>query len=72
MSILTNKNIGRVELTTHNKVLCKICGGETYYDATKRCDGCWEMEKGLRMLADKDKDKAMRWLEERLKELKGK
>lgn len=54
------------------KVTCEICGKETPYDATKRCDCCWEMEKGLRFLVEKDKDKAIKWLEDNLKELKGK
>ena len=54
------------------KVVCEICERPTQYDATKRCDGCWDMEKGLRMLVDKDKNKAIKWLENNLKLLKGK
>ncbi len=54
-----------------NTVPCKVCGKETYYIAMGRCSLCWEMEKGLRMIADKDPDKAIKWLEDNLKELRG-
>ena len=54
--------------TTYN-VLCEICGERTQYDATKRCNLCWEMEKGLRILKNKDKNKAKKWLKDQLKEL---
>lgn len=64
--------IRNVNPIKNEKTLCEICGKETPYDATKRCDCCWEMEKGLRMLTDKDKDKAIIWLENNLKKLKGK
>ena len=57
------------DIKTKN-VLCEICGCETQYDATKRCNACWEMEKGLRFLKNRDKTKAKKWLEEQLKELK--
>jgi hypothetical protein len=26
------------------KVPCEICGTETQYTGTKRCDNCWEVE----------------------------
>ncbi len=58
----------RFEPTT---IPCEICGICTYYLGTKRCDSCWNMEQGLRMLADKDKNRAIKWLEDKLKELKG-
>ncbi len=55
-----------------NKTLCNLCGKETPYIAMGKCALCWEMEKGLRMLTEKDKSKAIKWLEDNLKELKGK
>jgi len=53
------------------KTLCSLCGKETPYVASQKCALCWEMEQGLRMLADKNKDTAIKWLEDKLKELRG-
>ena len=62
---------GKFVTKVHNNiVLCEICGRETTYDATKRCDGCWDMEKGLRFFIEKDKEKAIKWLEDNLKKLR--
>lgn len=30
-------------------VECELCGGPTAMTATKRCDGCWELERRIRM-----------------------
>jgi len=30
-----------------NTILCEICGAATIFQATKRCNGCWEVEAGL-------------------------
>lgn len=69
LHILYKEKLNKERLNKE-KVTCEICGKETLYDETKRCNCCWEMEKGLRMLTDKDKDKAIIWLENNLKELK--
>ncbi len=52
-----------------DEVKCEICGNNTPYIGTKRCDYCWEMEKGLRNFIRIDKNKAKEWLKDRLKEL---
>ena len=37
---------GRFVTKVHNNiVLCEICEKETDYDATSRCDRCWEWKK---------------------------
>lgn len=70
-SNISYPNISFGKVIKHNdKTLCDLCERETSYIAAKRCSQCWEMEQGLRMLADKNKDKAVKWLEERLKELR--
>ena len=67
-----NRELENRKLENKNTVLCEICGKDTIYHATKRCSNCWDMERGLRTLADKDKSKAIKWLEDNLKSLKGK
>lgn len=71
MTLLVNKNSDRIEFSYNKKekVLCEICGKETPYDTSKRCDSCWEMEKGLRWLVTKDKELAIKWLKDNLNKL---
>lgn len=71
---LRNTSFGKpihINNIDNEKTLCNLCGKETPYLAAQKCSLCWEMEQGLRMLADKDKSKAIKWLEDNLKELKG-
>ncbi len=52
-----------------DEIPCELCGNKTPYLGTKRCNTCWEMEKGLRIFISTDKKKAKEWLKDRLKEL---
>ncbi len=69
-SIPINKGIYEHKSIQNNTIPCKICGKDTHYIAMGKCSLCWEMEKGLRILAEKDKSLAIKWLEDNLKELK--
>lgn len=50
-----SKGVHEHNFVQNSTVSCKVCGKETYYTKIGRCSLCWEMEKGLRMLADKNK-----------------
>lgn len=48
---------------------CEICGDSTTYTGTRRCNSCWEMERGFELLRRKP-DKARRWLTDKLAEIR--
>lgn len=72
---LTNKKIeldNIIENSFKSKECnCKLCGRKSPYIAIGECSLCWDMEKGLQSLIEKDRGRAIRWLEDNLKELKG-